>query len=192
MEITPLRRSSAERTSSRVKTPRGLNEPVFWSSSALNKTGTPADSASVREVSSGVRCTRSPSCRAARSTSSNVGAARSLEPPGISRLHHGVFATVAALGHRQAAALGRAGTALDAVRRRDLHLDEIPLLPRRDRVDLRRAHVDPRLGKASGNVLPHLDVARRVVPGPVAGRKDARELVERQCPVWPREASLPR
>ena len=53
--ITPARRSSALRASSRVKTPRGLKEPVRWKSSAFRKTGAPAIRPSVADDSVGVR-----------------------------------------------------------------------------------------------------------------------------------------
>src|SRR5438477_5756647 len=71
MEITPRRFSSSESVESLLSTPRGLNEPVRWRSSALKDTSAPTRSESVRELSIGVRCTRPAIRSRARSTSSS-------------------------------------------------------------------------------------------------------------------------
>src|ERR687886_2031083 len=72
IEMTPRRFSSSERVESLFRTPRGLNEPVRCSSSALKDTSAPTRSESVRELSSGVRCKRPAIRSRARSTSSSV------------------------------------------------------------------------------------------------------------------------
>ena len=58
IEITPRAFSSALSVASRLRTPRGLNAPVRWKSSALKRTSAPVCSESVREPSIGVRCRR--------------------------------------------------------------------------------------------------------------------------------------
>src|SRR5262245_21918984 len=83
-------------------------------------------------------------------------------------LHDRVLGAVAALGERQAAALRRDRTALHAVRWRNLDSHEIALLAFRNRVDLRRAHVHPRLREAAWNVRPDPDVVRSVVARSIA------------------------
>src|SRR6266567_1071847 len=60
IEITPRAFSSSVSVASLFSTPRGLNAPVRWRSSALKCTGTPTRSESVRELSIGVRWTRPP------------------------------------------------------------------------------------------------------------------------------------
>src|SRR5262245_38439957 len=57
----------------------------------------------------------------------------------------------AALGRGESAALGRDRAALDAVRRRHGHVDEVALA-RPDLVDLRRAHARPHLGHRARHV----------------------------------------
>src|SRR5207248_8060049 len=71
IEITPRRFSSSESVASLFRTPRGLNEPVRWKSSALKETSTPARSERVREPSIGVRCSRPAIRPRAASTSSS-------------------------------------------------------------------------------------------------------------------------
>src|ERR671937_669268 len=71
IEITPRRFSSSESVASLFRTPRGLNEPVRWKSSALKATSTPARSERVREPSIGVRCSRPAIRPRAASTSSS-------------------------------------------------------------------------------------------------------------------------
>src|ERR671924_662982 len=66
MPITPRPRSSAESEASFVRTPRGLNEPVRWKSSAFRKTRSP----SVADEKTGVRCRRPAIASRARTTSS--------------------------------------------------------------------------------------------------------------------------
>ena len=74
IEITPRAFSSGESDASLLKTPRGLNEPVRWKSSALRKTSAPVSPDSVRELNVGVRWTRSPmTARAARTSSRENG-----------------------------------------------------------------------------------------------------------------------
>jgi hypothetical protein len=68
--ITPRSRSSGVSVASLFSTPRALNDPVFWNSSALRYVCSP----SVRELKVGVRCTRPRIRSAAWSTSSRVGA----------------------------------------------------------------------------------------------------------------------
>src|SRR4051794_882628 len=85
---------------------------------------------------------------------------------------------VAALGRRQAPALGRDRPTLHAVGVVDDHVD-VALLGRivGDLVDPRRAHPAPRLGERPRHVLLHADVVGRVVARRVARDVDARELV---------------
>src|SRR2546423_2730884 len=71
MEITPRCFSSSVRVASLFSTPRGLNEPVRWKSSALNRTSAPTRFDSVAEGNSGVRCNRPPMRSRARWTSSS-------------------------------------------------------------------------------------------------------------------------
>src|SRR5919199_712357 len=71
IEMTPRRFSWAESVESLFRTPRGLNEPVRWRSSALKDTSAPARSERVRELSSGVRCRRPAMRSRAASTSSS-------------------------------------------------------------------------------------------------------------------------
>ena len=68
--ITPRSFSSGVSEASLFSTPRALNEPVFWNSSAFRTSGAP----SVREVNVGVRWTRPRIRSAASSTSSRVSA----------------------------------------------------------------------------------------------------------------------
>ena len=58
IEMTPRAFSSSLSVASLLRTPRGLNEPVRWRSSALKWTVAPTRSESVRELSIGVRCRR--------------------------------------------------------------------------------------------------------------------------------------
>jgi hypothetical protein len=71
IEMTPRRFSSSESVESLFRTPRGLKEPVRWKSSALKDTSAPTRSESVRELSSGVRCSRPAIRSRARETSSS-------------------------------------------------------------------------------------------------------------------------
>src|SRR5438105_12095327 len=71
IEMTPRCFSSSESVESLFRTPRGLNEPVRWRSSALKDTSAPTRSERVRELSVGVRCTRPAMRSRARSTSSS-------------------------------------------------------------------------------------------------------------------------
>src|ERR671915_826493 len=89
--------------------------------------------------------------------------------------------SVAALGRRQAPALGGDRAALDAVRWVDDQVDVRRVLGRvlGQLVDAGRAHPRPRLGQLARDALLDADVAGRVVARRVARRKDARELVER-------------
>jgi hypothetical protein len=66
--MIPRAFSSAVSESSFVRTPRGLNEPVFWSSSALRK----ASGASDEHRSVGVRWRRPVMTSRARSMSSRA------------------------------------------------------------------------------------------------------------------------
>jgi hypothetical protein len=68
--ITPRARSSGVSDESLLRTPRTLNDPVRWKSSAFSQTRSP----SVREPKVGVRCTRPRIRSAAASTSSRVTA----------------------------------------------------------------------------------------------------------------------
>ena len=70
MEMTPRCFSSSVSVASLLSTPRGLNEPVRWSNSALNRTSAPIRSDSVADESNGVRCSRPPIRSRARWTSS--------------------------------------------------------------------------------------------------------------------------
>src|SRR5918994_1171140 len=65
METTPRAFSSGVSEASFVRTPRGLNDPVFWKSSALRKARPPKARPSVSEDRSGVRCRRPRSLTAA-------------------------------------------------------------------------------------------------------------------------------
>src|SRR5215471_11237649 len=67
MPITPRAFSSGVSEASLLRTPRTLNEPVFWNSSALSTT-----SPRLEAVKTGVRWTRPAIVPAARSTSSRV------------------------------------------------------------------------------------------------------------------------
>src|SRR5256885_17272852 len=69
--MTPRRFSSSESVESLFRPPRGLTEPVRCRSSALKDTSAPTFSERVRELSSGVRCTRPAMRSRARSTWSN-------------------------------------------------------------------------------------------------------------------------
>src|SRR5205085_12649644 len=71
IEITPRRFSSGDSVASLFRTPRGLNAPVRWKSSALKTTSAPTCSESVREPSIGVRCSRPAIRSRAASTSSS-------------------------------------------------------------------------------------------------------------------------
>jgi hypothetical protein len=62
IEITPRAFSSSVSVASLFRTPRGLNEPVRWKSSALKRASPPVCFESVAERRSGVRCRR-PSMR---------------------------------------------------------------------------------------------------------------------------------
>ena len=77
--ISPRSRSALVRARARFRTPRALNDPVFWRFSALSSTapgsGPPASAMrrwSERDVKRGVRCTRPRITSAARRTSSWV------------------------------------------------------------------------------------------------------------------------
>src|SRR5215211_6599273 len=132
MAMTPRSRSPAVIEASFVKTPRGLNEPVFWNSSALRKTPGP----SVSDVNTGVRCRRPAIASRAACTSS-----------GEITLGPRVLGAGAALGGGEAAPLGRDRPALDAVRGRDLHVDGTVAVALAELVDLRWAHPHPHLGE---------------------------------------------
>ncbi len=69
--ITPRLFSSSPSADSVLRTPRTLNEPVRWKSSAFRCASAPSRSESVAERSSGVRWTRPWMTRCARSTSSS-------------------------------------------------------------------------------------------------------------------------
>ena len=71
MPITPRSRSSGVSAARFVSTPRGLNEPVRWNSSALSETRAPVRSESVAEENVGVRCSRPPIASRAASTSAS-------------------------------------------------------------------------------------------------------------------------
>src|ERR671926_373978 len=71
IEITPRPFSSSESVESLFRTPRGLNDTVRCRSSALKDTSAPTRSERVRELSSGVRCTRPAMRSRARWTSSS-------------------------------------------------------------------------------------------------------------------------
>src|SRR5207249_9446235 len=71
--ITPRDRSSGASHDSLLSTPRALNEPVRWKSSAFKYArSTPTVRARVAEEKVGVRWTRSPIVSRAASTSSRV------------------------------------------------------------------------------------------------------------------------
>ena len=55
MEMTPRCFSSEVSDPSFVRTPRALNDPVFWNSSALRKARPPKVAPSVSDEKSGVR-----------------------------------------------------------------------------------------------------------------------------------------
>ena len=138
---TPRAFSSALSDASLFSTPRGLNEPVFWNSSAFRNARAPMRSPSVADVKTGVRCRRPAIVSRAASTSSRVGDSIVIEPRlSVAFSHLGLEAPIsrpltaglgervlgpgAALGRGEPAALGGDRAALDAVRRRDddLHL----------------------------------------------------------------------
>src|SRR5215203_4950410 len=60
----PRSRASSGRVSRRLRAPRALNEPVFWTASSLTRTWAPVRPSRVAEVRTGVRCTW-PAIRAA-------------------------------------------------------------------------------------------------------------------------------
>src|SRR5919108_4733320 len=68
--ITPRAFSSPESDASLFSTPRGLNEPVRWKSSAFRWTGAATRAARVAELKTGVRCRRPRIVPAAATTSS--------------------------------------------------------------------------------------------------------------------------
>src|SRR5262245_42131352 len=70
---TPAAFASSSSDASLFSTPRGLNEPVFWKSSAFRWTCAPVRSESVRDPNVGVRISRPPIVSRARRTSSRVG-----------------------------------------------------------------------------------------------------------------------
>src|SRR5579864_8268879 len=179
---TPRARSSWVSDASLFSTPRGLNEPVFWNSSALRKARAPIRSPSVVEPNVGVRWTRPAIVSRAARTSSRVGRAAT-----AIRLGERVLGARAAFGRREPAALRRDRAALDAVGRRhdDLHLACV-FGP--DLVDLGRAHARPQLGDLARHTGLDLDVVRRVVARLVPAQVDGRELVERQFAVGDRIA----
>src|SRR5215211_4372989 len=61
---SPRSRASSGRVSRRLRAPRALNEPVFWTASSLTRTWAPVRPSRVAEVRTGVRCTW-PAIRAA-------------------------------------------------------------------------------------------------------------------------------
>src|SRR5215212_6448596 len=123
--ITPLSRSTAVSDASFVSTPRGLNEPVFWNSSAFSETPGP----SVWELKTGVRCSRPAIASRAACTSS-----------GEITSGPGVFGPAAALGHGEPPALGGDRPALHAVRGRHEHVDRAVAVALAELVHLRGAH----------------------------------------------------
>jgi hypothetical protein len=75
--ITPASFSAGVSDASLLSTPRGLNEPVRWKSSAFRTTSAPVRRESVAEVKVGVRCSRPPiASRAATTSASESGNAR--------------------------------------------------------------------------------------------------------------------
>src|SRR3954468_8510638 len=193
MEMTPRCFSSSVSVASLFSTPRGLNEPVRWSSSALKRMSAPTWSESVAELSSGVRCRRPPMRSRARSTSLSeisapVVAIREIvrtcpgTVPGRGCSCEGVLRPRAALRRGEPAALRRDRAALDAIRRRDV--DAV----RRRLVHLRGAHPLPHPRELGRDVAPDDDVVRLVVPRLVPGCEDRRELVERELSVGRRVA----
>src|SRR5690349_8918165 len=98
-------------------------------------------------------------------------------------LRERVLGAAAALRGREAAAFGRDGAALDAVRGGELDLDGAVAVGVSDLVDLRGAQVDPHLRELARDPRLDADVVRLVVARSVARREHARELVERQRPV---------
>src|SRR5919108_1173456 len=98
---TPTRpRSSASsgRVSSRLRAPRALNEPVFWTASSLTTTRAPVRPSRVAEVRTGVRCTLPAIRAAADRTASAFTPTSPREPPGSSGTS---LVVVAVLGPRQ-------------------------------------------------------------------------------------------
>src|SRR3954471_24409481 len=171
MPITPRSRSCGVSAARLVSTPRGLNEPVRWNSSAFSETRAPVSSLSVAEENVGVRCSRPPIASRAAWTSASSTTLGEL-----------VVRARAALRRGQPAAFGGDRAALDAVRGRHLDavLDHL--------VDRRRAHARPQLGQLPRRLALHADVVRRVVARRVAREEDGRELVEGELAVGRRVA----
>src|SRR5215472_9489374 len=70
-DTSPRDRTAGSIDNSLLNTPRGLNEPVFWNSSAFRYRRTPSSSPTVADDITGVACTRPPIRARARSISSS-------------------------------------------------------------------------------------------------------------------------
>src|SRR5215207_707037 len=80
---SPRSRSSSGRVRSRLRAPRALKEPVFWTASSLTRTWAPVRSSRVAEVRTGVRCTRPAIRAAADRTAAGFTSAPSVQPLGV-------------------------------------------------------------------------------------------------------------
>src|SRR5918992_9276 len=100
MEMTPRRFSSSLSRASLVSTPRGLNEPVRWKSSAFRKTRPPVSRESVADVKTGVRWRRPAIVSRAARTSSSESRDATATPRSYSRGSGGLVAPPGARGQQ--------------------------------------------------------------------------------------------
>src|SRR5581483_9022321 len=85
---TPRAFSSSPSERSFASTPRGLNEPVFWKSSALRKARTPRRPPSAADEKVGVRCSRPAIASRAARTSARVGSSATMHDAGAGDTDH--------------------------------------------------------------------------------------------------------